>query len=92
VPLLLGRDEMGRTQGGNNNAYCQDNEMTWYVHGKFVPAATARTREPGRCRHGKRREAGHGTRTHKRLGSPAFCAYRNFGAHRAGDFGESEMR
>jgi glycogen operon protein len=27
VPLLLGGDEMGRTQGGNNNAYCQDNEM-----------------------------------------------------------------
>jgi isoamylase len=30
VPLLLGGDEMGRTQGGNNNAYCQDNEMTWF--------------------------------------------------------------
>jgi glycogen operon protein len=30
VPLLLGGDEMGRTQHGNNNAYCQDNEMTWF--------------------------------------------------------------
>jgi glycogen operon protein len=30
VPLLLGGDEMGRTQGGNNNAYCQDNEVTWF--------------------------------------------------------------
>ena len=30
VPLLLGGDEMGRTQDGNNNAYCQDNEMTWF--------------------------------------------------------------
>jgi glycogen operon protein len=29
VPLLLGGDEMGRTQNGNNNAYCQDNEITW---------------------------------------------------------------
>jgi isoamylase len=29
VPLLLGGDEMGRTQGGNNNAYCQDDEVTW---------------------------------------------------------------
>jgi isoamylase len=29
VPLLLGGDEMGRTQQGNNNAYCQDNEVTW---------------------------------------------------------------
>ena len=28
VPLLLGGDEMGRTQGGNNNAYCQDNQIT----------------------------------------------------------------
>jgi isoamylase len=30
VPLLLGGDERGRTQEGNNNAYCQDNETTWF--------------------------------------------------------------
>jgi isoamylase len=30
VPLMLGGDELGRTQGGNNNAYCQDNEITWF--------------------------------------------------------------
>ncbi len=30
VPLLLGGDEIGRTQLGNNNAYCQDNELTWF--------------------------------------------------------------
>ncbi len=29
VPMLLGGDEMGRTQDGNNNAYCQDNEISW---------------------------------------------------------------
>ena len=29
LPLLLGGDELGRTQGGNNNAYCQDNETSW---------------------------------------------------------------
>jgi len=29
VPMLQGGDELGRTQAGNNNAYCQDNEMTW---------------------------------------------------------------
>jgi glycogen operon protein len=29
VPLLLGGDELGRTQHGNNNAYCQDNEISW---------------------------------------------------------------
>jgi len=29
VPMLLGGDEFARTQHGNNNAYCQDNEMSW---------------------------------------------------------------
>jgi isoamylase len=29
VPMLLGGDELGRTQRGNNNAYCQDNELSW---------------------------------------------------------------
>jgi glycogen operon protein len=28
--MLLGGDELRRTQGGNNNAYCQDNETSWY--------------------------------------------------------------
>jgi isoamylase len=27
--MLLAGDELGRTQGGNNNAYCQDNEISW---------------------------------------------------------------
>jgi glycogen operon protein len=30
IPMILGGDEMGRTQQGNNNAYCQDNEISWY--------------------------------------------------------------
>src|SRR5690606_28554966 len=30
VPMILGGDEIGRTQQGNNNAYCQDNEISWY--------------------------------------------------------------
>jgi isoamylase len=30
LPLLLGGDEIGRTQGGNNNAYCQDNAVSWF--------------------------------------------------------------
>jgi glycogen operon protein len=30
VPMLLGGDEIGRTQQGNNNAYCQDNQITWF--------------------------------------------------------------
>ncbi len=30
VPMLCGGDELSRTQGGNNNAYCQDNEISWF--------------------------------------------------------------
>lgn len=30
VPMLLGGDEIGRSQGGNNNAYCQDNAISWF--------------------------------------------------------------
>ncbi len=30
VPMLLGGDEMGRSQGGNSNPYCQDNEISWF--------------------------------------------------------------
>ncbi len=30
TPLLLGGDEIGRTQGGNNNGYCQDSEISWF--------------------------------------------------------------
>ncbi len=29
VPMLVAGDELGRTQQGNNNAYCQDNEISW---------------------------------------------------------------
>jgi isoamylase len=30
VPMLLGGDELARTQSGNNNAWCQDNELSWF--------------------------------------------------------------
>ena len=40
VPMILGGDELGRTQQGNNNAYCQDSELSWYdwehVDGEFT--------------------------------------------------------
>jgi glycogen operon protein len=39
IPMLLGGDEMGRTQRGNNNAYCQDTEVSW-VH--WPPTETGR--------------------------------------------------
>jgi isoamylase len=43
VPMLLAGDELGRTQQGNNNAYCQDNELSW-VH--WPPAADPGGGEP----------------------------------------------
>ncbi len=30
TPMLLGGDEFGRSQGGNNNAWCQDSEISWF--------------------------------------------------------------
>src|SRR5205807_1675916 len=33
VPMICGGDEIDRDQHGNNNAYCQDNELTWYNWG-----------------------------------------------------------
>src|SRR5699024_10288504 len=30
TPMICGGDELGRTQQGNNNAYCQDNEVSWF--------------------------------------------------------------
>ena len=35
TPMLLGGDELSKSQGGNNNAYCQDNEMTWAPWGSL---------------------------------------------------------
>jgi glycogen operon protein len=49
TPMLLGGDEFGRTQGGNNNAYCQDNAISWFdwalaasPQGQALSAFTAR--------------------------------------------------
>jgi len=47
VPMLCGGDECGRTQRGNNNAYCQDNELSWThwdwdEHGRRLHEYTAR--------------------------------------------------
>jgi glycogen operon protein len=37
TPMLLGGDELSRTQGGNNNAWCQDNELSWYAWQQDTP-------------------------------------------------------
>ena len=38
VPMISGGDELSRTQQGNNNAYCQDNELSW-THWQLTPEA-----------------------------------------------------
>jgi glycogen operon protein len=45
TPMLLGGDELWRTQRGNNNAYCQDNELSWLhwdldAEGEYIRALT----------------------------------------------------
>jgi glycogen operon protein len=42
--MLLGGDEFGRTQGGNNNAWCQDNEISWFDWESADPELQAFTR------------------------------------------------
>ncbi len=41
VPMLVAGDELWRTQGGNNNAYCQDNEVSWLDWSTLDDPATA---------------------------------------------------
>ena len=51
VPMLLGGDEIGRTQHGNNNGYCQDNEISWYDWQNADPDLLQFTRRLIRLRH-----------------------------------------
>ena len=46
IPMLLAGDELGRTQDGNNNAYCQDNERSWldWEPGRLDPGLLEFTR------------------------------------------------
>ncbi|HET8978183.1 MAG TPA: glycogen debranching protein GlgX [Solirubrobacteraceae bacterium] len=50
VPMLLGGDEFGRSQGGNNNAWCQDNEISWFDWDDFDSGLHDFTRELIRLR------------------------------------------
>ncbi len=47
VPMLLAGDELGRSQHGNNNAYCQDNELSWLSWPAQAPARPGAGGEPG---------------------------------------------
>jgi glycogen operon protein len=50
VPMLCGGDEIGRTQRGNNNGYCQDNELSWYDWAQADQKLLAFTRDLIRLR------------------------------------------
>jgi isoamylase len=50
VPMLVAGDEFGRTQGGNNNAYCQDNATSWLDWAAADPALLEFTRQLIRLR------------------------------------------
>jgi len=51
VPMITGGDEFGRSQRGNNNAYCQDNEISWYDWDAVDDDLLAYTRELIQLRH-----------------------------------------
>ena len=58
VPMLSHGDELGRTQQGNNNAYCQDGPLTWVDWELYAaPAGTARVHPRGLRRSARRRPA-----------------------------------
>jgi glycogen operon protein len=65
TPMLLGGDEFGRSQGGNNNAWCQDSEISWFDWEALDPDQLEFTRRliALRCEHPvfRRRQFLHGT-------------------------------
>ena len=52
VPMITAGDEIARTQGGNNNAYCQDNETSWLDWGRCPAAGSTRRRGSPAARRG----------------------------------------
>ncbi len=50
VPMILGGDELGRSQGGSNNAWCQDNEISWFDWASGDPELLAFTQQLIRLR------------------------------------------
>jgi isoamylase len=54
VPMLLGGDEFARTQCGNNNAYCQDNEVSWYDWGFLESSSEVESNAAGVSREEQR--------------------------------------
>ena len=78
TPMLTGGDEFGRTQNGNNNAYCQDNEIGWVHWDDSSPENQAL------CRFVKRL-------LHIRKEHPAFRRSTFFSGNEVGDSGIKDM-
>jgi glycogen operon protein len=74
VPMLCHGDELGRTQQGNNNGYCQDNELTWMDWAAMDVDLLAFTRQVSELRHAhpvfRRRRFFDGRPTRRRGGVP----------------------
>ena len=78
VPMICHGDELGRTQQGNNNGYCQDNELTWIDWGKVDVDLLAFTRAGRRrCAASTRSSAAAGSSTAARCAGAATAAARH---------------
>jgi isoamylase len=86
VPMLCGGDELSRTQGGNNNAYCQDNELSWYDWGRSDEGQAAGDGEVGDLVDFTRRLI------RLRRDNPAFRRQSWFAGRPIGHHGEGEER
>ena len=78
VPMICHGDELGRTQGGNNNGYCQDNEITWIDWAERRHGADRV--HPRRCR-----RCGPRTRCSAAAGSSTACRSASRGSERLPD-------
>ncbi len=74
VPMLLHGDELGRTQQGNNNGYCQDSPLTWIHWDEVDEGLLQFTKAVTRLRHGhptfRRRRFFHGRPVRREAGQP----------------------
>ena len=75
VPMISHGDEFGRTQGGNNNGYCQDNEITWidWAHADTALLEFTRTVSALRAAHPGSAGAGSSTDCRSAVAAPRGC-------------------
>ena len=81
VPMISGGDELGRTQHGNNNAYCQDNEISWT---DWTPTDERRRSSTFACRVSRLMRDAPGPASAPVLSRPPLRGSRRQGHHVAG--------